>query len=69
MPEMFERQPPTLTEQIAELRRELGQRARVYPRFVADGKLRQDRADYQVTCLEAAVRSLQELQQLGQSRA
>lgn len=45
--------------QIAELERELSLRARVYPRWVEQGRLAQDAADEQIAAMRAAVRSLQ----------
>ena len=45
MTELFPRDPPTLGQQIAELRVEEAMRARVYSRFVADGKMTQRKAD------------------------
>jgi hypothetical protein len=54
--------PPTLDEQIKELRRELDLRRRVYPSFVARKKLTQERADKQMRSLEAAVETLQRCQ-------
>jgi len=44
----------SLAQQIDEIDRELGQRAKVYPRLVASGKLRQSHADFQVDRLKAA---------------
>lgn len=61
MVDMF---PETLTgldAQIAEVRRELDQRARAYPRFVANGTLTQVRADRQVAALKAALDTLERL--------
>jgi hypothetical protein len=44
----------SLRQQIEELDRELEQRARVYPRLVSSGRLRQSLADFQVERLKAA---------------
>ena len=49
----------SINQQIDEIDRELGQRASVYPRLVAAGKLRQSVADYQVERLKAAKRTLE----------
>jgi hypothetical protein len=49
----------TLAEQIAELRREIAVRQRVYPAWVRDGRLTQDKADRQLALLEAAAASLE----------
>lgn len=51
-------QPPDLTEQLAELERELAIRRRVYPRWVADGQLRKDVAEYRIRVLEAAIETV-----------
>lgn len=50
-----------LEEQIAEVQRELGMRRKVYPRFVAAGKITQDAADRRVAVLEAVLETLQRL--------
>jgi len=55
--------PATLHEQIAEIERELGQRARVYPRLIASKKLSPDAADRQNRRLQAAAATLRRLQQ------
>lgn len=46
---------PTFTEQAEEIRRELKQRRRVFPRWVGDGKLAQADADHRIACLEATL--------------
>lgn len=53
--------PVPLADQVAELERELQQRARVYPRLVGKGQLTQDRADLQTARLEAALATLRGL--------
>ena len=40
---------------LNELRRELAMRQRVYPRWVADGRLRQDDMDHRIACLKMAI--------------
>lgn len=52
----------SLAQQIDELRRELLERQRVYPRLIAARKLRQAIADYQVARLQAALDTLLWLQ-------
>jgi hypothetical protein len=47
-------------EQIAEISREIAVRKRVYPTWVKDGRLTQERADRQIALLEAVVISLSE---------
>lgn len=54
----------SLKAQIAELRRELTVRRRVFPQWVASGKLDQAEADRRCDRLEAAIASLYELQAL-----
>lgn len=49
----------SLSQQIDEINRELGQRKVVYPRLVSGGKMRQSIADYQVARMEAAKATLE----------
>ncbi len=49
----------TLDEQIAEVRRELGLRARVYPAFIERGRLTSEDAVTQVERLEAVLDTLE----------
>lgn len=48
----------TLTEQIAELKREVAIRENVYPRWVQSGKLKQADADKQIGRMKAALHTL-----------
>lgn len=48
----------SLSEQIAEVGREIGMRKGVYPKWVASGKLTQAVADRQIACMEAAYATL-----------
>jgi hypothetical protein len=60
--------PDTLTgldAQIAEVRRELDQRARAYPRFIAAGTLTQVRADRQMAAMRAVLHTLEKLREGG----
>lgn len=50
---------PSLGQQIAELKRELGVRRAVFPNWIAKGTLKQRDADYRVACLEAALKTLE----------
>lgn len=50
-----------LAAQIACVERELGMRRSVYPRRVADGKMRQAQADQEVRAMEAVLETLQGL--------
>lgn len=42
----------SLSAQLAAVDRELGQRRRVYPRLIADGKMSEAFADYQIKIME-----------------
>ncbi len=50
--------PITLDQQIAEVRRELAIRQRVYPKWVESGRMKKDAADTSLTALQAAHDSL-----------
>ena len=52
----------SLTEQIQELQRELRMRDRVYPRWIASGKLTDADAGRQLARLRAAISTLVQLQ-------
>lgn len=52
---------PNINEQIAELRRELKMRERVYPKHIQGRRLTPKKAAYQVACLEATVVILETL--------
>lgn len=43
----------TAREKLAEVSREAALRRRVYPRFVAAGRLSQAKADEQIACMDA----------------
>jgi len=51
-----------LSEQISCVRRELRLRQQVYPRFVQEKKLTQEWADYQLTCMQAVLMTLEQIQ-------
>ncbi len=53
---------PTIAEQIASVERELGMRKRVYPRWVANGKLNQAAADLEMRRMEAVRDTLKRAQ-------
>ena len=55
---------PTIKQQITELKREFHTRRRVFPKWVASGRLEQAEADRRCARLEAAIESLHELQAL-----
>jgi len=48
-----------LADQIAEVAREIRQRDRVYPKWIADGRLKQETADTKLAQLHAALSTLQ----------
>jgi len=49
----------TITEQIKGVRREIDYRKRLYPRWVADGKMTQLEANYQIELMEYVLNTLQ----------
>lgn len=49
----------TLDQEIAELRREIAMRRRLYPQWVANNRLTQEAASRQIDCLEATLARLQ----------
>ena len=53
--------PPSFSVQYAELKREKAMRARVYPHWIATGKLKKEVADYQNRALDAAIATLESL--------
>lgn len=53
----------TLQKQIEVARREVQMRRRVYRRWVADGKMTQSDADFQIAGMEAIVQTLESLDQ------
>lgn len=54
-------QPVTLRQQIAELKRELSTRQRVYPSWIQRGQISALDADYRTRALAAAVTTLEHL--------
>lgn len=48
-----------IADQIAAARRELGMRRGVYPRRVADGKMKQAKADHEIAAMEAIIATLE----------
>lgn len=48
-----------VSEQLKELRRELAQRRRVFPKWVQDGRLEQAEADRRIARLEAAIATVE----------
>lgn len=64
MPDLLGDLPVPLSDQIAEVERELRQRDRVYPRLIGKGQLTQQRAEQQVRALRAALDSLFQLRDM-----
>lgn len=50
----------TIDEQIAEIKREISLRKRVYPRWTAEGRIPKEQADLQILCMEAVLWTLNE---------
>lgn len=53
--------PVTVPEQIAAIEREIAMRGRVYPRWVAAGKMTQAKADHELRAMRAALDTLRSL--------
>lgn len=53
----------TLEQQIACIRRELALRQRNYPRWVADGRMKQAESDHQLAAMQAAHDTLMKLKE------
>lgn len=49
----------TITEQIKGVRREIDYRKRLYPKWVADGRMTQQEANYQIELMEYVLNTLQ----------
>lgn len=62
MPDLFGASETDLPAQIAEVRRELAQRERAYPRFIEKGQLTKPLADKRVRVMEAVLATLEGLE-------
>jgi len=51
----------TIDEQLAEVKRELAMRNKVYPKWIESGSLPKQKADFQILVMEAVLISLQEI--------
>ncbi len=51
----------TIDEQIAEVRREIAMRRKVYPKWIEASSLPKVKADFQILAMEAVLISLQDL--------
>ncbi len=49
----------TITEQIKGVRREIDYRKRLYPKWVAEGRMTQHEANYQIELMEYVLNTLQ----------
>lgn len=54
--------PVALFDQLACIRREIGMRKRVYPRWVATQKMTQAKADAEIAAMEAVLATLASIQ-------
>jgi hypothetical protein len=55
---------PTLDEKIVCVKREIAMRERVYPGWVAAGRMKQDRADREIEVMKSVLESLYRLKGL-----
>jgi hypothetical protein len=53
--------PITIEDQIASVEREINLRRRVYPRWVSEGKMKQDKADREIAVMEAVLETLKKV--------
>ncbi len=51
----------TTREQIAEVKREISMRNKVYPKWIEAGSMQKSKADFQILAMEAVLISLQDL--------
>jgi hypothetical protein len=62
---MTETVPISIDDQVEAARREVRQRERVYPRFIANGKMTQAAADREVARMKAIVKTLEDVAAAG----
>jgi len=67
MNDMFASSPIPLAAQIACVEREIALRRRVYPRWVEQGRMSQDKANCEIAAMTAALESLSEIRKLRAS--
>lgn len=58
----------TIDQQIAAVRREVGMRERVYPRFIAKGTLTEAEAERQIATMKAVQATLERLRDEQQAK-
>ena len=51
----------TLQQQIECVKREISMRKRVYPNWIGAKKLKQEKADYEIACMESVLLTLENL--------
>ncbi len=51
----------TIDEQIAEVKREIAMRQKVYPKWIDADSLKKSKADFQILAMEAVLVSLQDV--------
>jgi len=56
----------TIEDQIKAVEREIGMRRRVYPNWVASKRMSQEKADKEITAMEAVLETLKKVQKQGQ---
>jgi len=56
----------TLAEQIAAVRREIAMRERVYPKWVASGRMTQVKAEHEIAAMRAVLDTLLSLRPEGE---
>jgi hypothetical protein len=54
----------SLEDQIKCVQREIGMRERVYPRWVANGKMSPQKADHELEAMQAVLATLQSMRDL-----
>jgi hypothetical protein len=60
---------PTLDEQIACVRREVGVRERVYPGWIEKGRIKSETAERELAAMRAALRTLEQIRAMQQGAA
>ena len=55
----------SLDQQIASLKREIAMRKNVYPKWVANGKMRQGEADHEIAAMTAALHTIMRIKDQG----
>jgi hypothetical protein len=61
MSDLFDSRAVPLHEQVAAAEREVRMRQRVYPGWIAKGRMKSDAADREIAAMQAIVRTLREV--------